>query len=177
MAVETTRIAAAGFAAWLLFGFVAPAGAQRGAIRPNGAGATPAEIQQMFDAYALIQAQDQLAIDDEHYPQFLTRFKALQEIRQRSLAERTRRLAELRRLLAADGVDGDQLRERLQQLDALDRRTATAVQDAYAKVDEVLTPVQQARFRIFEEQMERRKLDLLTLARQANRRQPQQPPQ
>ena len=34
----------------------------------------------------------------------------------------------------------------------------------------VLTPLQLARFRVFEEQMERRKLDLMTRARQGLRR-------
>ena len=51
---------------------------------------TPAEIQRMFDSYALMQAQDQLKINDEQYPQFLTRFKALQDVRRRTLHERTR---------------------------------------------------------------------------------------
>ncbi len=36
-------------------------------------------------------------------------------------------------------------------------------------VDDVLTVRQQAQFRVFEEQMERRKLELLMRARQANR--------
>jgi hypothetical protein len=155
----------------------APALAQgpRQPARPGAArGATPAELQRMFDAYALIQAQDQLGIDDDHYAPFLTRFKALQDLRQRAQAERGRRLVELRRLANADSVDEPQVTERLAQLDALDERTADAVRDAYAKIDEVLSVRQRARFRIFEEQMERQKIDLLMRARQANRR--QQPP-
>src|SRR6516165_11020746 len=60
---------------------------------------TPAEIQRMFDSYALMQAQDQLKITDEQFPQFLTRFKALQDIRRRGLQDRTRLVNELRQLL------------------------------------------------------------------------------
>ena len=50
-------------------------------------GVSPAEIQRMFDAYALLQAQDQLKIGDELYPQFLSRFKALQDARRKALQE------------------------------------------------------------------------------------------
>ena len=59
---------------------------------------TPAEIQRMFDAYALVQAQDQLKLGDEQYSRFLSRFKSLQEIRRRAQAERGRLVQELRRL-------------------------------------------------------------------------------
>ena len=43
------------------------------------------------------------------------------------------------------------------------------IRQAADSLDEVLEPLQQARWRILEEQMERRKLDLLMRARQNNR--------
>src|SRR5262249_21758639 len=46
---------------------------------------SPAEVQRMFDAYALMQAQEQLKISDEQFTQFLTRYKALQDLRRRTL--------------------------------------------------------------------------------------------
>ena len=45
----------------------------------------------------------------------------------------------------------------------------TDVRQALEGVDQVLDLRQQARFRLFEEQMERRKVELLMRARQANR--------
>jgi Spy/CpxP family protein refolding chaperone len=153
-----------------LVGMSTAASAQRAPARA-GQGTSPAELQRMFDAYALIQAQDQLKIDDSHYAQFLTRFKALQDVRQRAVVERAQILQDLRRLTASDPVDEAQVKQKLQDLDALDTRTAGAVRDAYAGIDAVLDVRQQARFRIFEEEMERRKVDLLVRARQANRRQ------
>jgi Spy/CpxP family protein refolding chaperone len=170
--VRVTSVAA--MTAAVVFGLAALSLAQvpRPPARQGGpAGTTPAELQRMFDAYALIQAQEQLGIDDEHYPQFLARFKALQDVRQKSLAERSRRLAELRRLANKEAVDEGQIEDRLSQLAALDERTFDDVRDAYAKIDQVLTVRQRAKFRIFEEQMERQKIDLLLRARQANRRQ------
>src|SRR5882672_5579987 len=61
-----------------------------GAAAPEAAGIAPAEIQRLFDAYALVQAQEQLTISDDQYAQFLTRFKGLQDVRRKALQEHTR---------------------------------------------------------------------------------------
>ena len=132
-------------------------------------GVTPAEIQRMFEAYALVQAQDQLKLGDDKYPQFLIRFKALQDTRRRMQQQRNRLLQELRRL-ANDG-DDTQLKDQLKALHDLEEQTRSEVQKAYEGVEAILDVHQQARFRLFEEQMERRKIELLMRARQANRQQ------
>ena len=137
-------------------------------------GVTPAEIQRMFDAYALVQAQEQLRLNDDKYPQFLVKFKQLQDARRRMQQEHNRLLLELRRLANEDGDDG-QIRDRLKALQDLDARTRVELQKAYDGIDSVLDLRQQARFRVFEEQMERRKIELLTRARQANRQQKRNP--
>jgi hypothetical protein len=133
-------------------------------------GVTPAEIQRMFEAYALVQAQEQLQVSDDKYPQFLAKFKALQDVRRRTQQERNRTLQDLRRL-ANEGGDENQIKERLKALQELDARSHAEIQTALEGVDSVLDVRQQARFRLFEEQMERRKIELLTRARQANRQQ------
>src|SRR5213078_3534622 len=97
---------------------------------PVEPGVTPAEVQRMFDAYALMQAQEQLNIGEGQFSTFLTRFKGLQDI-------------------AARGAEEER--------------------KAYDAIDQVLDVRQQAKFRIFEEVMERRKLELVARARQANR--------
>ena len=135
-------------------------------------GVTPAEIQRMFDSYALIQAQDQLKISDEKFPQFLSRFKALQDVRRRNLIERLRVVQELRRLSNDPQSDEAQMKERLKVLDELDARTQGEVAKAFDAINQVLDVRQQAKFRVFEENMERRKLELVTRARQANRPKP-----
>ena len=60
-------------------------------------------------------------------------------------------------------------------LDDLDVRARGDLQKAYDAVDSVLDARQQAKFRLFEEQMERRKIELLIRARQANRQQKRNP--
>ncbi len=130
---------------------------------------SPAELQKMFDAYALMQAQEQLKIDDEHYAQFLTRFKALQDVRRQALQQRTRTIAELRRLGNDSQSDENQIKDRLKALQEIDTRAVADIQKAYDAVDQILSVRQQAQFRAFEEMMERRKLELVSRARQANR--------
>jgi Spy/CpxP family protein refolding chaperone len=136
-------------------------------------GVAPAEIQRMFDAYALVQAQDQLQIGDEQYARFLVRYKALQELRRRLQQEQSRRLADLRRMLNGRQADESQLRTRMQELQEAAARGSEEARKAYDAIDEVLDVRQRAGFRVFEDQMERRKLELITRARQANRPKPQ----
>ena len=40
-------------------------------------GVSPGEIQRLFDAYVVMQAQQELQLSDEQYPKFLSRVKAL----------------------------------------------------------------------------------------------------
>src|SRR5579872_6625466 len=136
-------------------------------------GVSPAEVQRMFDAYALMQAQEQLKISDDQYAQFLSRFRTLQDVRRKALQERQRIVQTLRKMLntpdGSSGADDAQLKEQMKALQDLDARTALDVRKAYDAVDQVLTTPQQAKFRVFEENMERRKLELVARARQANR--------
>ena len=62
------------------------------------------------------------------------------------------------------------IRDRLKALRDHDDRAAVELRRAYDALDEVLDVRQQARFRMFEEMIERRKLDLLMRARQRGRR-------
>jgi hypothetical protein len=135
---------------------------------PDDAAVSPAEIQRLFDAYVIMQAQQTLQLSDEQFPKFLARVKTLQEVRRRGQMQRGRILQELRRLSQTPGQD-DALRNQLKALTDLDGRLGTDVRQALDGVDQTLDLRQQARFRLFEEQMERRKVDLLMRARQGNR--------
>jgi Spy/CpxP family protein refolding chaperone len=154
---------------------LAPWSVSAQAQRPEGGagleqpGVSPAEIQRMFDAYALLQAQDQLKINDEQYSQFLARFKALQDTRRKALQERTRIIQSLRRLSNEAQPDEGQMKDQLKALQDLDARWEVEIRKAYDAIDQVLDVRQQAKFRVFEELMERRKLELVTRARLATR--------
>ena len=160
-----------------------PASAQGRRVAPGGVPAagdpavSPAEIQRMLDGYMLIQAQDILQLSDEQFPRFLSLVRTWQDIRRRSQGERQRMLQELRRMTAARAatVDEATIKERLKTLDELESRAGVEIQQRRAAIDQVLNPFQQARFRIFEETMEQRKIELLMRARQGRGRQPQAP--
>ena len=119
-----------------------------------------------------VQAQDVLQLTDAQLPDFMSRLRALQEVRRRAQAERTRIVNDLRRL-ADEGRNGtparDRIAERLRTLRETETKALAEAAHAADRLDEVLEPVQQARLRVFEEQMERRKLELLVRARQAVR--------
>lgn len=152
-------------------GLAAPAGRQAArpnAVAPEDAAVSPVEIQRMFDAYALVQAQEQLKISDEKFSQFLTRYRALQDVRRKTLQERNRLLNETRRLLNTDQPD-EAIAERVKLMQELEVRSAADVKKSYDAIDQMLDVRQQAKFRVFEENMERRKLELVTRARQTNR--------
>ena len=70
-----------------------------------------------------------------------------------------------------------QIKDRLKSLDDLETRSDGEVRKAYDAINQVLDVRQQAKFRVFEENMERRKLELVTRARLANRKQQQLKPQ
>jgi hypothetical protein len=129
---------------------------------------TPGEIQRLFDAFAIVQAQDMLKLDDKQYAQFVVRLKGLQQVRRRAQQARQLILRDLARDSASQApskTDEARIRERLKALDQHDTRAADEVRRAYAAIDEILDIRQRGRFRTFEDQMERRKFELLLRAR------------
>ena len=139
----------------------------RAAADPDRLG--PVQILNMLDAWAMVEAQRTLQIPDEQYGEFVSRLKRLQQTRRRSMQARNGILQELRRLVgpqATAPADDNAIHERLRALTALEERTAGELRKAYEELDQVLTPTQRARFRLFEEVLERRKIDLLKRAQQ-----------
>lgn len=129
------------------------------------AGLAPGELQQLVDALELQQAQERLRLTDAQFPQFITRLRTLQQTRRRTENARQRLIGEMNRLLNEGEPDEAQLKDRLRALQELDSRSAAELRKAYDAIDQVLDTRQQARFRVFEQQMERRKLDLIARAR------------
>jgi hypothetical protein len=162
----------------LLVGLLAAACVVTGSRAVLGQGVAPepaperlprAEVLRLFDAYAVVQAQDALGLDNASYGSFVSAYKALLETRRRFREQRVRMVADLARAVRRPGAvpDEAQVRDRLKALQDHDTRAMTEAAQALDAVDRALTVVQQAQFRVFEEQMEQRKLDLLSRARAA----------
>ena len=141
-----------------------------------GPALSPGEVQRLLDAYVVLQAQEALKLSDTQYPQFLQKLRTFQEVRRRNEQSRLRLINELNRLtngrIAADGAEA-QVRDRLRALDDLESSSASELRKAREELFQTLELRQQARFRVFEEQMERRKLELLLRVRARPR--PQRP--
>lgn len=156
-----------------------PAAGQPAPVPPPAAGdLRPGEIQRLFDAYFVMEAQQALGLTDAQYAPFLTRLRALQETRRRFLASRAAMLGDLARMSsprAPRPADDTALRAQLSALQELESRSAAETRKAYGDLDALLEPRQQARFRVFEDQLERRKLELMLRARQNARQQRRQP--
>jgi hypothetical protein len=126
-------------------------------------------VERLFDGYVAMQAQDALQLTDAQFPQFLARLKTLQETRRRNMQERRALIAELNRTLTGAPGQEAPLRDALRKLRDLQAKSAEELRKAYDGIDEVLDVPQQARFRVFEETVERRKFDLVLRARRAAR--------
>ena len=149
---------------------------------PDRPGLAPLEVQRLLDAYVLVQAQEALGLSDAQYPQFVVRLRAFQEARRRNEQARLRLIVELNKLsvdrAAAEGREPD-IRQRLKALDELEVSTAAELRKARDELSQTLDIRQQARLRVFEERIERQKLELLQrarLQRQQQRQQRQQRP-
>ena len=135
---------------------------------------TPNEVMNVLDGYALVQAQEALQLSEEQYGRFVTRLKNLQDVRRQNLQARHRIVQELRRLAGpqAPSTNESSVRQQLKALRDHEDQATAQIRKAYDALDEVLDTRQQARFRLFEERLELRKMDLLMRARQgAARRQ------
>jgi Spy/CpxP family protein refolding chaperone len=76
---------------------------------------------------------------------------------------------ELAQLSRVDSPDEEALRARLKALDEEIERGRVDAAQAQQGVDEVLTLAQRARFRVLEDQLERRRWELMSRARQQAR--------
>jgi hypothetical protein len=158
----------------------APPGRQGQARPPAGDAADQAypatlpeaQLAAMLDTYAIVQAQQALAIPDDRYGTFAARLKKLQDVRRKNQRLHRQILQQLRFLAgprATEPVDEAAIRKQLVALREQDDRAAIEMRQAYEALDEMLDVRQQARFRMFEDQIEQRKLDLLVRARERAR--------
>lgn len=144
----------------------------------GAAALTSGEVAAMLDAYAAVQAQQSLGLDGQKYAAVLPRLRALQQARRKGRQGHAQAIQDLRRLSAdrtAAQYDEAAVRDRLKALRDLEDRSAAEIRRAADAVDEVLGLRQQARFRVFEEMIERRTLDLVLRAQQNARKDASQP--
>jgi hypothetical protein len=146
----------------------APAVAAQPPLLPADRPITAGEIQRWFEAFTALQAQERLQLSEAQYFKFMARLQMLQETRRNHQQAHQRILNDLRKLTNPETGSNDEaaIVERLKALKEEDAAAVADVAKAYDGVDETLEMRQQARFRIFEDQVEQQKLELLMRARQ-----------
>jgi hypothetical protein len=137
---------------------------------------TVQQVEQYFDQVVLYQAQSQLQLSDDQFLKFGAGLRRLQTARRQQQRRRLMLIRDLNALITAPTLDDVAVTTKVKEIDDLTTEANREVQEAYGAIDTALNVRQRARFRIFEEMMERRKIDLLSRARRAAAGDPQGAP-
>ena len=119
----------------------------------------------MVDAYIVSNLQESLGLDDAQFAKAIPLVKRLQSERRTYFLERTRTVREMRRLLRQGGATETELLDLLKQLKALDVDGPAQTRKNIDALDAMLTPVQQAKFRVLEADVEQRMRELMNRVR------------
>ncbi len=114
------------------------------------------EAGRMVDAYVVSNLQESLDLTDEQFVKVLPNVKRLLDDRRRLFGERRRMLLGIREDLGSATVDEKRVAGLVQELKRIEGETAETQRKNLEAVDAALTPVQQARFRILELEVEQR---------------------
>ena len=118
------------------------------------------EAFRMVEAYVIANIQESLSLEDEQFARIVLLVKDLQDERRQLIQGRGRALRELRRLLRSGAATEGEIEEALADLKALETEGPRRVTEKQAALDAALTPVQQAKLRIFEMEVEQRVREL-----------------
>lgn len=151
-------------AAFLLVAFAAgSAGAQAPARRPRE------EAFKMVEAYVVSNLQESLGLTDDQFARLLPHVKRLQKDRRDLAQKRGRALSDLRRLLESGAATEPRVGELMKEVKAAEAEQAETVRKDMDAIDGALTPVQQAKFRLLEVEVERKIRALMNDLRTQNR--------
>jgi Spy/CpxP family protein refolding chaperone len=140
--------------------------ARRGMPSGNPDVMTVQQVEEYFDQVMLHQARTNLTLTDDQFLRFGAGLRRLQVARRQQQRQRLAMVRDLNHLLNSTPFDESAVTSKLKELDDFSAQATDEIRTAYENIDRVLTLRQRARFRIFEEMMERRKLDLVSRARQ-----------
>jgi hypothetical protein len=114
------------------------------------------EAFRMVDAYFLSNLQESLGLTDEQFVRILPLVKRLQSDRRQFAQRRQRALQEMRKQLQSGGATEGRLEELLREVKAVESELPTVIRRDLDAIDSVLTPIQQAKYRVLELEVERK---------------------
>jgi hypothetical protein len=125
------------------------------------------EAFRMVDAYVVSNMQESLDLSDEQFARAIPLVKKLQRERREHLLERARLLREMRRLLRQGGTPESQVLDLLKQAKQLEAEGPERTRRNLEALDGLLSPIQQAKYRVLEGEVEQRLRELTNRARAA----------
>lgn len=145
-----------------------PGDDQQGPKGPPEGNIAPGDIQAMFEAMTVMEAERFVMLTPEQFPVFVQRLKRLQEARGVMIRRHNRALNELRGMANPQSgrADDATIDMKLRELSAIELEGRAAIDKALEAVDQMLSPKQRARFRMLEDNIEKKKIDFLTKVRQ-----------
>lgn len=139
------------------------ASAQTAARRPRD------EAFKMVEAYIVSNLQESLGLTDDQFAKLLPHVKRLQKDRRDFAQRKGRTMGELRRILESGSATEPRVVELMKEVKAVEVEQVETVRKDMDAIDGVLTPVQQAKFRLLEVEVERKIRALMNDLRAPNR--------
>lgn len=152
----------------VVLALAAPAAPPQGA-GPRGERRPVEEAARMVDAYIVSNLQESLGLSDEQFVTLLPLVKRLQGERREHVRGRIRALRDLRRLLESGTATEAQVTEQLREVKRAEVEGPEKVRKTTEAIDAALTPIQQAKFRVLEADVERRIREILGRVRRQGR--------
>jgi Spy/CpxP family protein refolding chaperone len=123
----------------------------------------------MVDAYIVSNLQESLALTDEQFTKLLPLVKRLQAERREYVQRRGRTVRELRRLLESGTATEAQVTEQLREVKRAEIEGPEKIRKTAEAIDGALRPLQQAKFRVLQADVERRIREILGQVRRQGR--------
>ena len=126
-------------------------------VEPSGAPPRPRdEAFRMIDAYFVSNLQESLGLSDEQFVRILPMVKRLQNDRRQMAQRRQRALFEMKKLLQSGRATEGRLEELLRELKAVETQEPVTIRRDMDAIDALLSPLQQAKYRLLEVEVERK---------------------
>jgi hypothetical protein len=123
----------------------------------------------MVDAYIVSNLQESLGLTDQQFVKLLPLVKRLQNDRRAFVQKRQRALAALRGLLQSGAATEARVADLLRELRAVEAEEPALLRKDLEAIDAELSPLQQAKYRVLEVEVQRRLQELMNQVRRQNR--------
>jgi hypothetical protein len=127
------------------------------------------EVFKMVDAYVVSNLQESLGLSEAEFVKLLPIVRRLQTERREAAHKRIQAVQELRRALRAGNSTESQVASLLRDVKTAEAEEAATTKRNRDAVDAALTPLQQAKFRVMETEVEHKLRELMAEMRQKRR--------